>query len=85
MDIPLPFDNVKAFMQEKWKITGDRAGSGNTASIGSVKGTLTDFIDGNGVFSSEEEFLEYWRGCKRSKKERDLSYSNIQEFRRLKG
>jgi len=82
-DIQVPFDDVRVFVQEKWKIASDKAGSGNTANIGSIKGYLSDFIDGNGVFSSEQEFLRYWQGYKRTKKERDLSYSNIEEFRNL--
>ena len=80
-EIPIPFDDVKVFMQEKWRIAGDRAGSGNTANIGSITGTLAEFGAGKGVFVSESEFLEYWRGYKRSGQERRASYSNIQEFR----
>lgn len=67
--VPVPFEDVDVFMQEKWRIAGDKAGSGNTTNIGSIKGTMNDFVDGNGVFESEEEFLEYWRGYKRSAKE----------------
>ncbi|KKZ14919.1 MAG: restriction endonuclease EcoRV, partial [Candidatus Synechococcus spongiarum 142] len=80
----LPFDNVQVFMQEKWRIAGDRAGSGNTANIGSISGTMSDFETGNGVFGSETEFLEYWRGYKCTKDERRTAYSNIQEFRKIK-
>ena len=61
-DIPLPFDNVRVFMQEKWRIAGDKVGSGNTANIGSINGTIEDFIEGKSAFTSEEEFLQYWRG-----------------------
>ncbi len=68
-------------MQEKWRIAGDRAGSGNTANVGSIYGTIDDFSFGKGVFNSEEEFLEYWRGYKRTNQERQSSYSNIHEFR----
>lgn len=79
--IPTPFDDVEVFVQEKWRIAGARAGSGNTANIGSIKGTVADFIAGNGIFDSESEFLEYWRGYKRTAKEREDAYSSIQEFR----
>lgn len=79
--IPIPFDDVEVFMQEKWRIAGDRAGSGNTANIGSISGTVEDFSAGNGVFASEAEFLEYWRGYKRTSRERQSAYSNIHEFR----
>lgn len=32
-----PYSDVKFFIQEKYKIAGDRPGSGNTENIGSVK------------------------------------------------
>ncbi len=81
-EIPIPFDDVEVFMQEKWRIAGDRAGSGNTANIGSISGTIDDFRSGNGVFHTEQEFLEYWRGYKRTAQERKLSYSSFDEFQK---
>ena len=80
-NIQLPFDDVRVFVQEKWRIASDKAGSGNTTNIGSIRGDLDDFIAGNGVFVSEREFLKYWRGYKRTKRERIDSYSNVEEFR----
>ena len=68
-------------MQEKWQIAGDKAGSGNTANIGSISGTITDFQRGRGVFQSESEFLAYWRGYGRTAQERSGLYRNIAEFR----
>ena len=49
------------FVQEKWKIAGDRSGSGNTANIGSVS-KISDIVFGNGMFSAlgEEWFDDYW-------------------------
>ena len=82
-DIPVPFENVEVFMQEKWKIAGDKAGSGNTTNIGSIKGTISDFADGKGIFESEDEFLEYWRGYKKTAKQREVSYSNVGLFREV--
>ena len=82
--IPIPFDDVEVFMQERWRIAGDKAGSGNTASLGSIIGTIEDFSMGNGIFSSEEEFLKYWQGYKRTSQERKSAYSNIHEFRKGK-
>lgn len=79
--IPLPFGEVEVFMQEKRRIAGDRAGSGNTANIGSIRGTIEDFVSGNGVFESEDEFLEYWRGYGRTAEERERGYSTVHEFR----
>ena len=70
-------------MQEKWRIAGDKAGSGNTTNIGSINGYIEDFKNGKGPFKSEKEFLEYWRGYKRTANERTV-YTNIDEFRNLK-
>lgn len=80
-EIPIPFDDVEVFMQEKWRIAADKAGSGNTTNIGSIKGTIDDFRNGKRVFRSNAEFLEYWRGYERRADMREKTYSNIQEFR----
>jgi len=49
------------FAAEKWKITSDKQGSGNTANIGSII-DIEDLKNENGVFSQlgEEWFDEYW-------------------------
>ncbi|MFC3440674.1 type II restriction endonuclease [Sphingobium rhizovicinum] len=60
-DIPIPFDNVEHFLQEKWKVASKSPGSGNTANIGSITGTIDEFRAGGTVFGSEEDFLAYWR------------------------
>lgn len=78
--IPSPIANIEFFVQDKWRISSDRAGSGNTTNIGSINGTIDDFREGRGVFASEDEFLEYWRGYKRTARER-TNFSNIKEFR----
>lgn len=77
----LPFEEVDVFVQEKWRIASDRAGSGNTTNIGSIMGTLEDFENGCGVFSSQEEFLGYWRNYGRTKSARVGMYNNISEYR----
>ena len=82
-NIPLAFENVAFFVQDKWRISSDRAGSGNTTNIGSIVGTIDEFRAGNGPFESEGEFLEYWRGYGRTAAER-TNFSNINEFRRFK-
>ena len=41
--IPLAFANVAFFIQEKWRISSDRAGSGNTTNIGSITADLRAF------------------------------------------
>lgn len=82
--VPVPFKNVECFIQEKWRISSGQAGSGNTANIGSIRGTLDEFRNGAGEFHSEEEFLDYWRGYQRTKKEREEAYATIAEYRALK-
>lgn len=79
--IPLPYKEVNTFFQEKWKISGDKAGSGNTTNIGSINGTLNDFKTGTSLFISEEEFLDYWRNYERTANERMHAFSNISEYR----
>lgn len=79
--IELPYKDVESFFQEKWKVSGDKAGSGNTTNIGSICGTIEDFITGNTPFASDEEFLKYWQNYERTAKEREAKYCNIQEFR----
>ena len=53
--------NIQFFVAEKWKIAGDKRGSGNTANIGSIR-RIEDIIAGNGMFSKlgEEWFDDYW-------------------------
>jgi len=80
--ISLPFDHVQVFVQKKWKISSDRAGSGNTTNIGSIRGTIDDFRNGNTPFRTEAEFLDYWRNYERTAAERKGKFSNITEFRR---
>lgn len=41
--IEFPFYDVKYFIQEKYKIAGDKPGSGNTENIGSI--SSSNFID----------------------------------------
>ncbi|MFV0387531.1 MAG: EcoRV family type II restriction endonuclease [Pyrinomonadaceae bacterium] len=49
------------FAEEKWKISSDKGGSGNTANIGSIQ-FIDDILKGNGVFKNlgEKVFDEYW-------------------------
>jgi hypothetical protein len=49
------------FAEEKWKISSDRSGSGNTANIGSIN-YIEDILKGSGVFINlgEKVFDDYW-------------------------
>ena len=80
-DMPLPYKDVRVFVQEKWRIASDRAGSGNTTNIGSIVATLEDFEKGKGPFASEDEYLEYWRNYERTAPERSGKFKNIREYR----
>lgn len=82
--IPVPFDDVQVFVQEKWRIAGTSAGSGNTTNIGSVSGTLEDFIKGRGAFSSEVEFLDYWRNYGATAAARSKTFHNLETFKAWK-
>lgn len=63
-----PFNDIEFFVQEKYKIAGKSAGSGNTTNIGSIKSKeIEDFVNGSGPFKSHKEFEEYWRGFKNKK------------------
>ncbi len=53
--------NIQFFVAEKWKIAGDKGGSGNTANIGSIQ-RIEDISSERGMFSKlgEEWFDDYW-------------------------
>ena len=80
-EIEPPYKDVRVFVQEKWRIAGDKAGSGNTTNIGSIRGHIEDFRNGNGVFSSSEEYLDYWRNYERTAADRREKFKNIDEYR----
>lgn len=82
--IQLPYTDVQVFIQEKWRIASDKAGSGNTTNIGSISGKLSDFVAGNTPFSSEAEFLDYWRNYEKTASERAGKFSNIDAYRKWK-
>lgn len=58
--------NFQFFVVEKWKIASDKAGSGNTANIGSIN-RIEDLINGRGLFSNlgENWFDDYWMNYKK--------------------
>jgi len=76
-----PFADVDFFVQEKYRIAGERAGSGNTTNIGSITGTaVDDFAKGKGPFAKAGEavFEDYWRNYGTTARERP--YSNLSEY-----
>jgi len=57
-----PYTDIDYFIQEKYKIAGQKPGSGNTTNIGSFKSNnIEDFRVGLGGFESQSEFEDYCR------------------------
>lgn len=54
--------NIQSFIAEKYKISGEKPGSGNTANIGSINSNLKNFSSENGPFSflGNDTFEDYW-------------------------
>lgn len=62
--IIFPYYDVNYFISEKYKIAGDKPGSGNTENIGSFSTrNINDLKDGNGPFSElgQDIFDLYWK------------------------
>jgi hypothetical protein len=77
------------FVAEKWKISSDGRGSGNTANIGSIK-KIKDLKNENGAFSKlgEEWFDEYWFNygiATMIKDGKTITITNIYDFLEFKG
>ncbi len=72
-------------LQEKWRIAGERPGSGNTKNIGSVR-EIQALIDGSGPFASysEEIFDDYWMNYLTEDMARAIDsavpYRNLEEY-----
>jgi hypothetical protein len=80
--IQFPYHDVKFFMQEKYKIAGDKPGSGNTENIGSISTSeFSDFKDGNGPFSElgQDIFDLYWKYYPKYR-ENPKAYTSLSEF-----
>lgn len=78
---PHPISDVQFFVQEKYRIAGEHAGSGNTTNIGSIEGrSVDDFAAGNGPFAApgERVFHDYWRNYGRTARERH--YNNLDQY-----
>lgn len=62
-DITAAYKDVEVFIQEKFRICGDKKGSGNTDNIGTIVATnIKPFIFGAGPFAflGKEIFHDYW-------------------------
>ncbi|MBT3438960.1 restriction endonuclease [Candidatus Woesearchaeota archaeon] len=60
-DIPIIIKNVEIILQDKWKVSVARPGSGNTANIGGIN-DLDKLKRGEGDFHNERKkiFDDYW-------------------------
>lgn len=80
--IPVPYKDVEVFVQEKYKISGDKPGSGDTENIGSYRTNQIDYlIKGKGPFSTlgVETFDEYWSGYPRYRAAQK-EYTSLEEY-----
>lgn len=80
--IVLPFYDVKYFIQEKYKIAGDKPGSGNTENIGSfLTKKYTELKDGDGPFAElgVDVFDIYWKYYPKYRST-DKPYTSLAEF-----
>lgn len=63
-DIPSPTLDTQYFVAQKYKIAGEKPGSGNTANIGTIHSNhFNDFVYEKGPFSilGNAVFEDYWR------------------------
>ena len=89
--VPAVIHKFTFFAEEKWRIAGDKGGSGNTANIGSIQ-YIPDILNGNGVFAKagEEYFDDYWANYnkmeitdKNGKRKKMTSFSEYLHYRNL--
>jgi len=94
-NIPSVVKNFVFFAHEKWRISSDKSGSGNTANIGSVK-KIKELLEGKGIFwqyfgeKGEKWFDEYWMNygkitIKDSRTGRTKKITSLIEFLKFKG
>ena len=81
-NIELPYKNTEFFIQEKYKIAGEKPGSGNTENIGSVlANNIKVFKEGFGPFAifGNNIFEDYWRGYPKYRAT-IKAYTTLQEY-----
>jgi len=80
--IEFPYHGVQYFIQEKYKIAGDKPGSGNTENIGSFSTRkISDLRDGKGPFSElgADAFDLYWKYYPKYRSA-NKAYTSLEEF-----
>lgn len=79
--LPVPYKDVEIFVQEKYKISGDKPGSGNTENIGSFKTNKMEYlVNGEGPFSGLgiDIYENYWFGYKKYRG--TSTYTSLDEY-----
>ena len=82
--IQAPYLNVRFFIQEKYRIAGDKPGSGNTENIGSISTSrFDDFVEGRGPFSSlgVDVYNIYWKYYPKYRVSSEDDYHSLNEFK----
>ncbi|WP_427071394.1 type II restriction endonuclease [Lysinibacillus fusiformis] len=77
-----PILNVECFVQEKYKIVGEKPGSGNTENIGSIKTNSIEYLkEGKGPFSylGQEVYEHYWSNYPRYRAT-NQEYTTLSEY-----
>lgn len=80
--LPVPYKDVEVFVQEKYKISGEKPGSGDTENIGSYKtDNIEHLISGEGPFSvlGVSVFDEYWSGYPKYRT-MQKNYTSLEEY-----
>lgn len=82
--VTFPYYDVKYFIQEKYKIAGEKPGSGNTENIGSFPtNNFNDLKEGNGPFHilGQDAFELYWKYYpKYRNRNQNDTYKTLAEF-----
>lgn len=80
--IETPYDNVIVFVKERYKLSGEKPGSGNTENIGSFKlRTAKNYLKYDGPFAllGNEIFEHYWQNYPKYRDD-EKEYTNINEY-----
>ena len=81
-NIEVPYKKVRFFIQEKYKIAGDKPGSENTENLGSISTKcFDDFKCGNGPFArlGQDVFDLYWKYYPQYRS-KEKPYTSLAEF-----
>ena len=82
--IIVPYYGVKYFVQEKYKIAGEKPGSGNTENIGTFPTNNIKLLrEGKGPFAElgPEAFDLYWKYYPKYRSVGENQYRTLQEFK----